>query len=107
MNVASDVVVLVLPIRGVWTLRLPRKVKIALMGVFGLGFLYVDPEHKLVPSAGFTAQCHICCFVVLWFGRVSFYSSRKQRLLTDYWATEFASSPSCASQLYSKSSSRI
>ncbi len=61
-NVVTDVVVLVLPIRGVWTLRLPRKIKIALMGVFGLGFLYVDPKHKHAARSYFITQCHICHF---------------------------------------------
>lgn len=47
-NVVTDVVIFVLPIRGVWTLQLPRKIKIALMGVFGLGFLYVDHKQRLI-----------------------------------------------------------
>ncbi|MCJ1381296.1 hypothetical protein MMC17_004406 [Xylographa soralifera] len=38
-NILTDVLVLALPIRSVWNLKLPRVTKIGLIGVFGVGFL--------------------------------------------------------------------
>lgn len=39
LNIATDLLVLCLPIPMVWKLQIPRANKIALSGVFGVGFL--------------------------------------------------------------------
>lgn len=38
-SIASDIIILVLPLPMIYVLQLPRKVKIGLMIVFGLGLL--------------------------------------------------------------------
>lgn len=52
-NIISDIIVLLLPLPMINGLRLPRNQKIALAGIFGLGFLSVAPT--LYPSR-FLAQ---------------------------------------------------
>lgn len=39
LNAAIDFAILLLPVRIVWTLRLPTKQKLAVCGIFGLGLL--------------------------------------------------------------------
>lgn len=48
-SIVSDIIVLVLPLPMIYALQLPRKTKICLMVVFGLGILWVF---------------HICCLLV-------------------------------------------
>ncbi|TVY64161.1 Satratoxin biosynthesis SC1 cluster protein [Lachnellula suecica] len=70
-TIVSDLAILVLPIPQVWKLKLRRSEKIALTGVFGLGFFIVfasvyrftvlftyssaDPTYTLAPTVGWTA----------------------------------------------------
>jgi hypothetical protein len=39
-NIVTDFAVFCLPIPTLWKLRMPRGQKVALLGIFGLGFLY-------------------------------------------------------------------
>ena len=41
INAAIDLTILILPIRMTWNLQMPKKQKIAISSVFGLGFAYV------------------------------------------------------------------
>lgn len=38
-NIVTDFIILLLPLPVIWRLKLPRNQKLALTGVFGLGFL--------------------------------------------------------------------
>lgn len=42
INAAIEFAILLLPVRIVWTLQLPKKQKIAISGIFGLGLLYAS-----------------------------------------------------------------
>lgn len=44
MNIATDVTLLLLPMPLLSALQLPRMQKVALMGVFAIGILYVTPD---------------------------------------------------------------
>lgn len=44
MNIATDVTLLLLPMPLLSALQLPRLQKVALMGVFAIGILYVTPD---------------------------------------------------------------
>lgn len=43
MNVITEVMIWCLPVPMVWQLKVPRAHKIALLGLFGLGIMYVAP----------------------------------------------------------------
>ena len=45
INIATDLVMLVLPMPAIWQLQLPRSQKTALTGIFLLGSLYDGPSH--------------------------------------------------------------
>ena len=38
-NIITDVIILSLPMPSVWDLQLPTRTKVAVLGVFGLGFM--------------------------------------------------------------------
>lgn len=44
-NIATDLVILILPMPVIWQLKLPKSQKIALTGVLILGSLYGNPLH--------------------------------------------------------------
>ena len=41
-NIITDVLVLSLPMPSVWQLQLPKKTKLAVVAVFGMGFVYAS-----------------------------------------------------------------
>lgn len=43
-NIITDVVILILPSRAVWRLRIPLKKKFAIVSLFGIGLMLVDPR---------------------------------------------------------------
>ena len=47
LNAFIDVTILMLPIHTVWSLRMPRRQKAAICGVFGLGLMFVTPVPHL------------------------------------------------------------
>lgn len=51
LNIATDLMVLCLPIPMVWNLQIPRRNKAILTAVFGMGLLYVgaQPFHGVMP----------------------------------------------------------
>lgn len=49
VNVVTDIAICCLPMPMVWNLQAPRAYKFALLGIFGLGIMYVRP---LPPSNG-------------------------------------------------------
>lgn len=51
MNIATDLTLLVLPMPHLSQLRLPRRQKVALLGVFALGGLLVFLSFKLIDTA--------------------------------------------------------
>jgi hypothetical protein len=44
MSMATDIVIFCIPIRSVLKLQLPLRQRIMVLGIFGLGFLYVTPQ---------------------------------------------------------------
>ncbi len=42
VNAAIDLTILLLPVPMVWGLQMPRKRKIAVSGIFGMGLLYAS-----------------------------------------------------------------
>lgn len=51
MNIATDLTLLILPMPHLSQLRLPRRQKVALLGVFALGGLSVFLSFKLIDTA--------------------------------------------------------
>ncbi len=43
INIVTDVLILVLPMREVWRLQMPRKQKVGLIAIFAVGSLYALP----------------------------------------------------------------
>ena len=56
INAAIDLAILVLPIRMMWLLQMPKKQKIAISSVFGLGFAYV-PQPSLFQQDKSSDSC--------------------------------------------------
>lgn len=56
INIATDVVILLLPLRILWGLHMPLRQRISLCALFGLGGLYVYPY---TPSFQVTVNCGI------------------------------------------------
>lgn len=54
INVATDLVILLLPMPTIWSLKIPTRSKLSLSFIFGLGFLYVP---WLVDFARFECLC--------------------------------------------------
>ena len=50
LNVLTDIMVLALPVRAVWGLRLPVKQRLAVAMTFGIGVMWVAQATLLVPS---------------------------------------------------------
>jgi len=42
LNITTDLLVAVLPVRQLWTLQIPKRQKIALLIILTLGWLYVS-----------------------------------------------------------------
>jgi hypothetical protein len=49
-NIGTDVIMIVLPIPMLWNLQLPMRQKLALIGIFMAGSLYVGRHHKYGPT---------------------------------------------------------
>ncbi|KAL8744111.1 MAG: hypothetical protein Q9190_003612 [Brigantiaea leucoxantha] len=73
-NVASDIAILLLPIRAIWQLKLSRRKKLEVSGVFAIGLLYVtgfngkDKKMLTGPSACVSSACNL-------YFRVKFYTT--------------------------------
>ena len=52
INAAIDLAILILPIRMTWRLQMPKKQKLAISSVFGLGLAYVAPAPLLSKNIG-------------------------------------------------------
>jgi len=65
LHIASDVMIFLLPLPMLSTLSLPRKQKIALVGVFALGFLYVSSAQRIFTLPELTKTDSVCVVSIL------------------------------------------